>query len=103
MIEELLDPSKGLYGCMLGRAAYENPWIFSDFDRRFYGVPNQNYSRREVLQVLFILIIYQLYAKEVDKIRSEKDSFGSTPKLVKPIMHLFTGEDNNKFYRNFLS
>jgi len=27
----------GLYGCMIGRAAYENPWIFSDFDRRFYG------------------------------------------------------------------
>ena len=39
-IEKLLDPSKGLYGCMIGRAAYENPWIFSDFDRRFYGIPN---------------------------------------------------------------
>lgn len=34
---------------MIGRAAYENPWMFSDADRRYYGVPNQNYSRKEIL------------------------------------------------------
>lgn len=24
-------------GVMIGRAAYENPWLFSDFDRRYYN------------------------------------------------------------------
>jgi tRNA-dihydrouridine synthase len=38
---------------MLGRAAYENPWMFADVDRRYYGVPNQNLSRKEVLRVSY--------------------------------------------------
>jgi tRNA-dihydrouridine synthase len=34
---------------MIGRATYENTWICSDFDRRFFGKENPGFSRREVL------------------------------------------------------
>lgn len=36
-------------GVMIGRSAYENPWMFSIFDNRYFGVENLNYSRREIL------------------------------------------------------
>ncbi len=36
---------------MLGRAAYDSPFIFSDFDRIFFGKENQDFSRREIIQV----------------------------------------------------
>lgn len=36
---------------MIGRAAYENPWMFTDVDRRIYGKQNLNLSRREILLV----------------------------------------------------
>eukprot|EP00934_Nitzschia_sp_Nitz4_P008836 Nitzschia sp. Nitz4//scaffold7_size249615//12741//14165//NITZ4_001135-RA/size249615-processed-gene-0.169-mRNA-1//-1//CDS//3329558316//8826//frame0 len=39
-----------LRGCMLGRAAMENPAIFADADRYFYGLPsNPCKNRRQVL------------------------------------------------------
>ena len=37
---------------MVGRLAYEHPFILSTFDKVFYNTPNQNYSRREILEVL---------------------------------------------------
>jgi tRNA-dihydrouridine synthase A len=49
--EIALESSKGLLGVMLGRAAYDNPWIFSDVDRRFYGQENLGFTRREILTV----------------------------------------------------
>lgn len=36
---------------MLGRAAYETPWMFSDIDRRFYNKKNPGFNRKEILKV----------------------------------------------------
>jgi tRNA-dihydrouridine synthase len=36
---------------MVGRASYENTWLVSDFDRRYFGKKNPGYSRREILKV----------------------------------------------------
>lgn len=38
-----------LKGVMIGRAAYETPWLFSDMDRRFYGKRNPGLSREEII------------------------------------------------------
>lgn len=38
---------------MVGRAAYETPWIFADVDRVFYGKKNLGYSRKEILEVIY--------------------------------------------------
>ena len=37
-------------GCMIGREAYRNPWLFADADRRFFNKRNPNITRREALE-----------------------------------------------------
>lgn len=37
-------------GCMIGREAYKNPWLFADADRRFFNKSNPNVTRREALE-----------------------------------------------------
>lgn len=46
---------------MLGRVAYENPWVLADVDRVFYGKKNLNYNRREVLEVSRERVIFILF------------------------------------------
>jgi len=54
---------------MIGRAAYYNPWMFSDFDRVFYNKSNLGYSRKEILQVrIFMLIKYRNGANMVTRL-----------------------------------
>lgn len=36
---------------MIGRAAMDNTWLFSDVDRVFFGAKNPGYSRREALLI----------------------------------------------------
>ncbi len=36
-------------GVMIGRAAYEDPYLFATFDRDFYGSPEPPPTRREVV------------------------------------------------------
>ncbi len=37
-------------GVMLGRAAYQTPWVLADVDRRFYGDKSPTSTRHEVLE-----------------------------------------------------
>jgi hypothetical protein len=41
-------PPNNLRGVMMGRAAIDNPAIFADVDRYFYGIPNPCRNRRQV-------------------------------------------------------
>ena len=50
-IEEFLKEEHGILGVMVGRLAYENPWVLSDIDRRVYKLPNPGLSRKEILKV----------------------------------------------------
>ena len=83
--------SYDLEGCMLGRAAYENPWIFSDVDRRIFNKPNQNISRKEIL--------YK-FSEYVDKTFTEKDN---PSVFIKPLINLFNGERKSADFRKMLS
>lgn len=44
-----------------------------------------------------------MYAKDIDILRKVDNFKASYPMLLKPLMHLFTHEKRNKFYRHFLS
>jgi tRNA-dihydrouridine synthase A len=37
-------------GVMLGRAAYQEPWILADVDRRLFGAPNRVASRSQAIE-----------------------------------------------------
>lgn len=73
---------------MLGRAAYNNPWMFADADRRIFGVPNPGLSRREVIAE------YLRYAEEVVAALPEPYvSMGNNRvfEVAKPLIQLFHG------------
>lgn len=40
-------------GVMIGRAAYDDPWLFAEVDRRYYGDDRALSSRREAVEALF--------------------------------------------------
>ena len=37
-------------GCMIGREAYKNPWLFSEADSRFFGKTDPGITRRQALE-----------------------------------------------------
>jgi tRNA-dihydrouridine synthase A len=51
-----------LDGVMLGRAAYHNPWLLADVDRRLFGTTNPARSREEVIAALIPYVEAQLAA-----------------------------------------
>ncbi|MFP4152713.1 MAG: tRNA dihydrouridine(20/20a) synthase DusA [Alkalispirochaeta sp.] len=38
---------------MVGRAAYENPWLMVGVDHRFFGAPSPSITRRDVVEALY--------------------------------------------------
>lgn len=88
---KILLESNEMIGCMIGRAAYDNPWMLSNSDYLIYGKQNPNLSRKE--------IIYQ-YSDYCEKIlNNEKIPFQD---LTKPLTNLFAGEKHNNIYKQIL-
>jgi tRNA-dihydrouridine synthase A len=92
-IESFLDPNIGLTGVMVGRLAYEHPWVLSDIDRRVYNLPNQARTRKELLEV---------YAAYGDREVAQNPKM-AWPTLMKPIINLFYNEPHSAVYRRLLS
>jgi tRNA-dihydrouridine synthase A len=90
-IENLLNCEE-YHGVMIGRAAYDNPWIFADVDRRFFNKPNLNLSRKE--------IVYK-YSDYCEKTMLE-DPAVHYNHLIKPLTYLFNGEKYNNSFKNQL-
>ena len=49
-------------GVMLGRAAYQNPWLLADVDARFFGADNQVAGREDAVMAMLPYIEEQLAA-----------------------------------------
>ena len=43
---------RGLDGAMLGRAAYQTPWVLADVDRRFFAAPPTGLDRHGVVEAM---------------------------------------------------
>lgn len=94
------DYSNNLVGCMIGRAAYENPWILADIDRRFYNKQNNNYSKKDV--VLKYADFLDKKAKQLES-NLEQINYEYTC-MIRPLTYLFSGErGTNDFKRNLSS
>lgn len=91
--EELLaqQPDAPLNSCMIGRAAYADPWMFADADRRIFGSANPGLSRRQVVEQ------YLDYAELEHEERGVP--FGV---LAKPLIGLFKGSHGGHRYRHAL-
>ena len=89
-----------LRGVMVGRAAYQSPWILSDVDRLLYDDVNQNLSRREVMHRY---IVYgELYMKNEYLIRNSNSTKSTVRALLKPLFWMFKGLQNGSMFRRTL-
>ena len=77
-------------GCMIGRAAWYNPWMLSDADNLFYNNKN-NISRSEIISK------YLKYANKYINIGH------SQRRLVRPLFNLFHGIQGSKIWKQQLN
>ncbi len=84
----LLNPQ--ISGCMIGRAAYDNPWMFGNVDKKYFNKKNPGLSRKE--------IIYK-YSEYLEKVQDEGCSHNI---LIKPLTNLFAGERKSSHFKNML-
>lgn len=81
----------GLDGVMIGRGAYETPWIFADVDRRFYGDSFAPANRHAVIESFLPYI-------------EERLADGAPLHAVtRHILTLFHGEKGGRQWRRHLS
>ena len=86
---------KGL-SCMIGRAAYENPWIFRKADKLIFGKSNCTLSRKEVIYK------YADYCDKFEEEYCEEINNNVVNDFIRPLTNLFYGEPFNKEYRDLL-
>lgn len=78
-------------GVMLGRAAYQNPYLLASVDRRLFGDPAPIADRREIVQRLLPYVEQQL-ARGVYLHR-----------ITRHILGLFNGQPGARQWRRYLS
>jgi len=90
-IQTAIEETQTLDGFMLGRAAYNNPWMLTDIDKVIFGGEVFNVSRFEIADRLI------RYAE------GREDEDPSTKALIRHIMGLFMGQKGARLWRRSLS
>lgn len=88
---EVKDHLTKLDGVMIGRAAYDNPFLFHEVDGLYYGSKEKSPSREEVLGEL------------IPYIRSVLKKEGKVHHILRHILGLYYGENGAREFRRFLT
>ncbi|MDZ4727398.1 MAG: tRNA dihydrouridine(20/20a) synthase DusA [Leptospira sp.] len=78
-------------GVMIGRAAYENPYLFAKADSLFYHSNDPGYSREEVLQNL------------ISYVQSLESSGTKLHHVMRHVLGLYHGMNGARMFRRFFS
>jgi tRNA-dihydrouridine synthase A len=78
-------------GVMLGRAAYKNPYLFSNADEAFFGSAKSDLSRERVLQ------------NYIPYIKSQLETGVRLPCLIRPLLGIYQGVTGGRVFRRSLS
>jgi tRNA-dihydrouridine synthase A len=84
------------FGCMIGRAAYDNPYLFKNADSEIFNKKNIGLNRKEIIYK------YSDYCNQFLNEFEGKFGKGIINDIIKPLTNLFFGEKNNSEYRNLL-
>lgn len=79
-------------GVMIGREAYQNPYVLADVDRRFYGATEAPLTRHQVVEAMLPYIEHHL--------TEENAALGH---VTRHILGLFQGLRGAKQWRRYLS
>lgn len=90
-LEDMQTHLKRVDAVMVGRAAYDNPYLFSKVDDLFYDKPNAGLSRHEIVEAMYPYIEDWL-AKG-----------GRLNQVTRHMMNLFVGRPRGKFWRRCLT
>ncbi|MGH8461061.1 MAG: tRNA dihydrouridine(20/20a) synthase DusA [Stenotrophobium sp.] len=90
-LEECREHLRHVDGVMLGREAYENPWMLSEVDAGLFGSPVATFTRTELLRRYLPYI--------------ERELSNGTPlaHITRHILGLFRGEQDSRSFRRILS
>ncbi len=78
-------------GVMIGRAAYENPYIFSEADQRFFGDNRIQMTRREIVEAM------------MPYIESVMDNGYYPNSVTRHMLGLFAFQPGNRAFRRYIS
>ncbi len=90
-LDEALQHQGPLDGVMLGRAAYQTPWLLADVDERIFDAPPNRLTRHAALEALFPYIEGHLARG------------GRLNNIVRHVLGLFHGEPGARTFRRILS
>ncbi len=76
---------------MLGRAAYDNPYLFADVDRRFYGDDHTPPTRREVAEAM------------MEYAQRWMDNGGWLKQVTRHMLMLFTGVPGTRAWKRHIT
>lgn len=89
--ETAKDQLKYVDGVMIGRAAYNEPYLFSVADQTFFGVDKKTLTRAEVAEAMFPYIDDQL--SQGVRLHS----------IIRHMLNLFNGKPGARYWRQTLS
>lgn len=90
-IEDIAHHLQSVDGVMVGRAAYENPYMFAEVDSRFYNENHPPKTRRQIIEAM-IPYIYDWVTKEVQH-----------QQIIRHMLNLFAHQPGTKHWKRFLS
>ena len=90
-INESIEHINHLDGVMVGREAYQNPWILSDVDEKLYGEPENKLNRQDIIELMLPYIEEEL----------KKGNY--LGHITRHILGLFHSMPGGKRYRRHLS
>ncbi len=90
-LDQIADSLQQVDGVMIGRAAYENPYLLADVDRRFFGSSAPSPSRQQIIRALLPYVETQLQR--------------GTPLhcVTRHVLGLFQGIPGARAWRRYLS
>ena len=90
--------SHGVDGCMIGRAAWKNPFMLSQIDELVYGEQPFTRTRADVIQQYVEYAEQQLYIQL--RLKQTVDNWKPVLKnLLSPLLHICSGTNSSKSFR----
>ena len=90
-LDACVEHSAGLDGMMVGRAAYQTPWMLAEVDQRLYGAAAGGMTRVDVVEAM------------VPYIAAHLARGGRLNTIVRHMLGLFHGQPGARAYRRILS